>query len=427
MSLYLPEQKLGTHSEPGSSSHKFMIKGRQSGSMHRGHSWVFRAETYDTMMAWFADIKELTEKTGEDRNAFVRRTHARSLSGHSLKAASIGSSEGGMEEDEADRIAFSGEQSVRGQSITDSAIMMGGPTHPGLKEAEDNRSEAGWRPQRPAAGGRFPSELNMNKGLQLPLSPSSGESSDHDREVLAAAGALPGSGIPFSNSPSRHTNLQPAENEHQGVSVADQSEAPYTTGQHPNIYPSATGVSQKPETSSHYGEWMSPIAAGAGASALATSLPQDHEHSQHPGDQPIEIIDNSKRQMEAASPVPAYGTSSVPIPVGPTTSNRSRGLTESTESPTIASGLAGTASSGTDAGTVSTAPTAHSLGDHHEALDEKVVIPIATSDSSRPGLETKLTSKSISTLSDLHMPGEFPRHSIQDAEPLPTQLAWNNA
>jgi len=52
MSLYLPEQKLGSHSNPGSSSNKFMLKGRQTGSMHRGHSWVFRAESYDTMMAW---------------------------------------------------------------------------------------------------------------------------------------------------------------------------------------------------------------------------------------------------------------------------------------------------------------------------------------------------------------------------------------
>jgi len=56
MSLYLPEQKLGSHSNPGSSSNKFMLKGRQTGSMHRGHSWVFRAESYDTMMAWVSEL-----------------------------------------------------------------------------------------------------------------------------------------------------------------------------------------------------------------------------------------------------------------------------------------------------------------------------------------------------------------------------------
>jgi len=52
MSLYLPEQKLGSHSNQGGSSNKFMLKGRQTGSMHRGHSWVFRAESFETMMAW---------------------------------------------------------------------------------------------------------------------------------------------------------------------------------------------------------------------------------------------------------------------------------------------------------------------------------------------------------------------------------------
>ncbi|SLM37125.1 Pleckstrin homology-like domain [Lasallia pustulata] len=72
MSLYLPEQKLGSRSGADSSSHKFMLKGRQTGPMHRGHAWVFRAESRDTMLAWFEDIKNLTEKTGEERNAFVR-------------------------------------------------------------------------------------------------------------------------------------------------------------------------------------------------------------------------------------------------------------------------------------------------------------------------------------------------------------------
>lgn len=76
MSLSLVEQKLGTHSEAGSSSSKFMLKGRQSGGMHKGHSWVFRAESHETMLAWYQDIQALTEKTGEERVAFLRR-HAR--------------------------------------------------------------------------------------------------------------------------------------------------------------------------------------------------------------------------------------------------------------------------------------------------------------------------------------------------------------
>lgn len=115
MSLYLPDQKLGSHSQQGSSSHKFMVKGKQSGNMHKGHNWVFRAETYDTMLAWFEDMRVLTEKTGEERNAFVRK-HARSFSSNSRRA-SISSD--GMEEDEADQVPYSADVASLQPSTTD--------------------------------------------------------------------------------------------------------------------------------------------------------------------------------------------------------------------------------------------------------------------------------------------------------------------
>ncbi|KAF2768992.1 hypothetical protein EJ03DRAFT_108275 [Teratosphaeria nubilosa] len=103
MSLYLPDQKVGSKSEPGSSSHKFMLKGKQSGGMHKGHNWVFRAETYDTMLAWYEDIRLLTEGTGEQRLAFARK-HARSVSGTSDRGTV---SSDGMEDDEADAAPYS--------------------------------------------------------------------------------------------------------------------------------------------------------------------------------------------------------------------------------------------------------------------------------------------------------------------------------
>ena len=113
MSLYLPDQKLGSQSSAGSSSHKFMLKGKQSGSMHKGHNWVFRAETYDTMQAWYEDIRVLTETSGEQRNAYVRK-HARSLSGTSDRGTV---SSDGMEEDEADQVPYSADvASLRSQS-----------------------------------------------------------------------------------------------------------------------------------------------------------------------------------------------------------------------------------------------------------------------------------------------------------------------
>lgn len=170
MSLALADQKLGSHSSADSTSHKFMLKGRQSGGMHRGHAWVFRAESYDTMLAWFDDIRNLTEKTGAERSAFIQRSHARSVSAGSYKAGSISSD--GMEEDEADQVPYSATTS----------------------QAEIHRQQEKL-PERPNTGGRFPSTLKVdNRGSQVPLSPSSNESSS-DREIVAAAGAVPGSGI----------------------------------------------------------------------------------------------------------------------------------------------------------------------------------------------------------------------------------------
>ncbi|KAL8987614.1 MAG: hypothetical protein Q9177_003193 [Variospora cf. flavescens] len=176
MSLNLAEQKLGSHSGSDSSSHKFMLKGRQTGGMHRGHAWVFRAESHDTMMAWFGDLKDLTEKTGEERKAFIRR-HARSLSGGSHKAPSISSE--GLDEDEADQVPFSTTASQIDQSSPQEKL-----------------------PERPKPGGRFPSALNINRDSQVSLSPSS-PSSSNDRDVVAAAGALPGSDVPFGASGDR--------------------------------------------------------------------------------------------------------------------------------------------------------------------------------------------------------------------------------
>ena len=174
MSLYLADQKLGSHSGADSSSHKFMLKGRQTGGVHRGHAWVFRAESYDTMLAWFEDIKNLTEKTGEERTAFIRQ-HARSVSAGSNKAPSV-SDDGALDEDEADQVPY---------SATASQI--------------DQPLEGETRAERPVPGGRFPSALTIDRNSQVPRSPSS-PSSSGDRDIVAAAGALPGSGVPFGES-----------------------------------------------------------------------------------------------------------------------------------------------------------------------------------------------------------------------------------
>lgn len=206
-----------------------MLKGRQTGGMHRGHSWIFRAETHETMLAWFGDIKELTEKRGEERNEFVRRTHARTLSSGSMKAASINSVGSGIEDDEADKIPFSGEQSIRGNSVAEGAQ--------GVEDEgyimDDDRSDPGWRPpQRPTPGGRFPSDLNVQRGLAAPLSPSSGDSYDEtDRDVIAAAAVLPGSDLPYA----ANSSTGPHPGAQQGYDQRSITQGNY--GQQNNIQP----------------------------------------------------------------------------------------------------------------------------------------------------------------------------------------------
>jgi hypothetical protein len=165
MSLYLPEQKLGSHSQEDSSSHKFMLKGRQTGAMHRGHSWVFRAESHETMMSWYEDIESLSNKTGEARNAFVRK-HVRSVSGRSLNSEV-------MEDDEADRTPYAAGSVVLSQDRPTSSRQ---------------------------AGGAFPSDVQLDRHLQAPLSPSSGDSSVGRGDVLAAAGAFPDGSSPYNDN-----------------------------------------------------------------------------------------------------------------------------------------------------------------------------------------------------------------------------------
>lgn len=158
MSLCLLDQKLGSRSQADASSHKFSLKGRQTGGLHRGHSWVFRAESFDTMKAWYDDIMNLTEKTGEEKTAFVRR-HTRSVSGGNRSAPSVSSD--GIDDDEADSKPYAA----------------GAYSQP----AENKESVQ----RRPEPGGRFPSDMKIDhaKDSQAPSSPTS--DSSNGRKELA--------------------------------------------------------------------------------------------------------------------------------------------------------------------------------------------------------------------------------------------------
>ncbi|KAF1934806.1 hypothetical protein EJ02DRAFT_460904 [Clathrospora elynae] len=308
MSLYLPDQKLGSRSQPGSSSHKFVVKGRQAGSMHRGHTWVFRAETYETMMAWFDDIKALTEKSGEERNAFVRR-HAsvRSTSAGSVRSAS---SDGALEEDEADAIPFSAQQSMKDQATRDLSSQ---------------------RISRPSPGGRFPSDLMVNRNLQSPLSPSSGSSEvDHDLNTMSGGPQQEVDPMYLAQTsayqpvepaqPTQYT--QPIQQQPQAASYVNpfpptqqsynplvshgNSYAPATqthSGQPSYDQPSFDNESSILRQSSNNGNWMAPAAGGAATGALATEAYRRKQVAQqHVQAQQQEIIEQHELQSQEEQP-----------------------------------------------------------------------------------------------------------------------------
>lgn len=479
MSLYLPDQKLGSHSAADSSSHKFMLKGRQSGGMHRGHSWVFRAESYDTMIAWFEDIKNLTEKTGAERKAFVRQ-HARSVSAGSQKAGSI-SSEGAMEEDEADAVPYSATAS----------------------QVDPQTLQQEKRAERPNPGGRFPSALNINRDSQVPLSPSS-QSSSGDRDVVAAAG-LPGSGVPFGESgqqvqtgdyeahesgeiegaagqPSNYYNSSPVERlhrrsasreaalapiqghepafardrqEYDGLPVqkgqnplnagtyqpqdikSDESDAvAYSSSQPPNPPPAAvprTLPRQAERHDSQYGEWMAPVGAGFAGAAIGAAAVDNGQQKDK------ELVDHTNRTSQTSHAEPTYQN---PTPTQPLPDNVAWAA-ESTAAPVLpaigdspedpfssrrpSESAQQIPDNPTYAGESFSGPVRAAVGTYDDKPVQSRVPDTVTEElqtpggtlrdpaaplkalASRPPFETR---PSTTTISELHVPGEFPKKDV---------------
>lgn len=215
MSLYLPESSLGKTSDPHATSHKFMLKARQTGHLHRGHSWVFRAGSHDEMIGWYEDIQRLTEVSAVERNDFVadiaRRRTLSNATRKTDKAESYSSDNDDVfENDDADAVPYSGDASM-------------------LEEPQIHREETVRRPE----GGRFPSDIQVNRGLEHRNSTSA--DSSHSAIAIAAAGALPGESYPGY------------QNNSVGKDEAPGTEMSPTFGEH--IYPPGMGERQHTRSS----------------------------------------------------------------------------------------------------------------------------------------------------------------------------------
>lgn len=382
MSLYLPDQKLGSHSNEGGSSNKFMLKGRQTGAMHRGHSWVFRAESYETMLAWFEDLKILTEKSPQERTAFVRQ-HARSISGTSQKAGSV-SSDGIMDEDDEEPFSASA-----------STVAAQGPKQDVL-------------PKRPAPGGRFPSTdliVNPGRGLQAPLSPSSGSSgfADVQDRDLAAASGLPGSGVgqhyanDVSTSPT-HAAMVNHEANQDGINPYTSQPIQQTSGSHILSDPAA-GLT----------------AAGVGGAVLGAAGAGAYHHNEEK-----EVVDPEKQAALESAQVAAPDTDPKSLEAQAAAESATMAAPDSKYEAQAAREAVLVAapdslqaipsdekimSGGRSAGdlTLNSDSSTYSVPSHAERSIEEALKPLtqATRPSLAPG----------ESVSQLHIPGEFPKKS----------------
>jgi hypothetical protein len=399
--------------------------------MHRGHTWVFRAETYETMLAWFDDIKVLTEKSGEERNAFVRR-HAsvRSTSAGSARSAS---SDGGLEEDEADAVPYSANQSLANQPI---------------------RQES----SRPSPGGRFPSDLNVNRNLQAPLSPSSG-SSDIGHDLTTAAGGPTQDIHPMyidkSEDYQRAEPVQPVQPiQHQQaypaasyVNSYPPTQEPYQEPyQAPTSYndqyfpqqseaqPAQTEFAPIERHESNYGNWMVPAAGGVAGAALAADAIRRNQMEQQERAQQQEI--DNQTHLQKQEPFPIEPTPST-IGAAPAVPERDpdhhapvafTNINEPGVHPSLIPAPVLAANSTTTHPDLAT-PTSTNpsfLDDSEVGMavpsSGKTINggPVPVELVEHPGVRRTNTDVSVS---DLHVPGEYPRAANVASKKVPAPLA----
>jgi hypothetical protein len=366
-----------------------------------------RAETYDTMLAWYSDISNLIEKTGDERNAFVRR-HTRSISAGSARSVS---SDGGLEEDdEADQVPFSTQHSVLNQ-----------PTQ-----------EVERAPSRPSPGGRFPSDIHVNRDLQAPVGPSSGSSSEVGNDLTTASG-FPSGGL-HGTYPAHQTD--PNDYDHYQQSVPGQTydqdvrgygndgayQAPASLpvqqtsyyANNPPANPVQTEYQQpiqpvqpiqpiqppqayNPEQplgrhGSTYGDWMAPAAGGAAVGALGAGAYAHHQQQAQENPQLQPAFDEATQtDLPTPQPVPA----------------RHPEHTASLTNPAFAPIPAASEREPDSLATTPSAVHQPFLGGPETVLPAPVSAQAVGSGASvHPGINRNNTDFSVS---ELHVPGEYPK------------------
>lgn len=332
----------------------------------------------------YDDIRALTEKSPQERNAFVRQ-HARSVSGNSQRAGSV-SSDGIM--DEEDEVPF---------SAANEAMILAGPKQDEL-------------PRRPAPGGRFPSDLNISssRGLQAPLSPSSGSSGEpQDRDLVAAAGSLPG--IQMQQYGQDHVS-SPTHAAYVNQQAKEDGINPYTYKR------MSQEQSHRPEQylPGDHGDGEGLAAAGLGGAAVGALGTAVYRH--HEADQDAEFRKQQEQQAaREASAIAAPDTynheseqlaaSEAAIYAAPDT--------DLAPVPSSSQFMSGARSQG-DVSTTG-AISGNVLSSHTGEPIENALKPLTDL---RPSLAAGQNHQSVQSVSQLHIPGEFPKDGNRAQENL---------
>lgn len=271
-------------------------------------------------------------------------------------------------------------------------------------------------------GGRFPSDLEVSssRGLQAPLSPSSGSSGEYqDRDIIAAAGSLPGSGVGSTHpNPQSHAAMIDQQAHEDGINpytyerIDHQPEHNVSTKDSEGMIPvgGAAVVGAGIEAYHHLEEGKAAAAEAdeyrqqqqqkAATEATKIAAPDTHAHDS--------ALQAAKEATTIAAP-DTYAIESAQLAAQESLLIAAPdALTPTTNSQYISGGR-----SQGDVSRVSTvttemtdSPPTSTLPQTNVNPFEKVFKPLTGMD--RPTLSTGQDHSSYAT-ADLHIPGEFPR------------------
>jgi hypothetical protein len=267
-------------------------------------------------------------------------------------------------------------------------------------------------PKRPQPGGRFPSQLSIDtlsqRGLQAPLSPSSGSSGFgdvQDRNVVAAASSLPGSevGNHYGANPSSptHAALVNRQAEEDGINPYT-SQPIYNAAQnHTSNVPAVGGLA----------------AAGVGAAAgVAGSKAYRHHEDEKAADMyrqeqeqqaalessAVAAPDTYEHESELKAAHEAIILAAPDVPL--TSSNFMSGGRSQGEVSSVGTDL-------TKEAFLEQAPNGPKTTEN--PLE---AVPRPLTEDTRPSLAAGQNHQSVQSISQLHVPGEFPRTNTESGE-----------